>query len=218
VRFSYSGNSGVTIQNSLFVNSVADGLKLGAQMTARNNEFLDIYPHGHSDLHTDAIQILGGKSDVLVGNFIHGRCEQGIGAFDGTGSNTITDNVIVGCTAHSLVLGGDKPGSLLAHNTIVGSSTATIDCTSKAGDGPSTTSLVDNYASGGLQLSNGNGPCNPAKNTNNMFPGAESPNISGTPKFAGGASPTTYGGYRLADGSPGQGEADDGSDIGARIP
>jgi hypothetical protein len=219
VRFSYDGTSGVTIQNSLFKNSVADGLKLGAAMTARNNEFVDIYPHGHSELHTDAIQILGGTHDVLVANFIHGNCEQGIGAFDGTAANTITDNVVVGCTAHSMVLGGDKTGSLVAHNTIVGSDTATLDCTSKAGEGPSTTSLADNYATGGEELSNQNGPCTPTQNTHNMFPnGASSPNINGTPKFVGGTNPTTYAGYKLAAGSPGKGAADDGTDIGARIP
>jgi hypothetical protein len=220
VRFSYSGNSGVTIQNSKFVNSVADGLKLGAQMTARNNEFVDIYPHGHSELHTDAIQIYGGNHDVLVANFIHGHCEQGIGAFDGTSGNTITDNVVAGCTAHSMVLGGDKgPGSLVEHNTVVGSDTATLDCTSKAGEGPSTTALVDNIATGGEELRNGNGPCSPSQNTNNLLGSDVSgPNLLGLAQFVGGASPATYAGYRLAAGSPGKNAAHDGTDIGARIP
>jgi hypothetical protein len=220
VRFSYDGTSGVTIQNSLFRDSVADGLKLGAAMTARNNEFLNIYPHGHSELHTDAIQILGGTHDILVANFIHGGCEQGIGAFDGTSANTITDNVVAGCTAHSMVLGGDKNnGSMVEHNTIVGSSTATLDCTSKAGEGPSTTSLIDNYATGGEELANDNGPCKPTTNTHNMSPsGATGTNLNGTPKFIGGTNPTTYAGYQLAPGSPGKNAADDGTDIGARIP
>src|SRR4051794_15760660 len=49
VRFSYEGDSGVTIKNSLFENSLADGLKVGAQITARNNEFVNIYPWGHPE-------------------------------------------------------------------------------------------------------------------------------------------------------------------------
>ena len=41
--------------------------------------------------------------------------------------------------------------------------------------------------------------------------------IVGLPTFVGGASPTTYAGYRLAPKSRGSGNASDGLDRGARI-
>ena len=41
-------------------------------------------------------------------------------------------------------------------------------------------------------------------------------NITGTPVWAGGSSPTSYGGYHLAPGSPGKSAASDGTDIGIR--
>jgi hypothetical protein len=220
VRFSYSGNSGVTIENSLFRDMVADALKLGAQMKAIHNEFVNVYPHGHSELHTDAIQIFGGTNDVLIGNLVHGNCEQGIGAFDGTSGNTIEDNVVVGCTAHSMALMGDKnPPSLVAHNTIIGSSTAVINCTSKPGEGPSTTRIVDNIASGGIELTDGSDqPCTPSEDTHNMFrSGATGHDFNGIPQFVGGANPSTYAGFKLVPGSAGKKAASDGLDVGARI-
>jgi hypothetical protein len=225
IRFSYDGPSGVTIQNSLFENSVADGVKVGASGTAiMNTEFLNIYPFGHSELHTDAIQLCCGYSSgsnsgsgglTIVGNFIHGHCEQGLGAFDGTGNNVVQHNVIVGCTAHSLVLGGDKPGSTVEWNTVVGASNAVINCTSKSGEGPSTTAISNNFASGGLDLSS-SVPCSPSLDTHNMCGfGCSSPNFNGTPVFVGGASPTTYAGYALASTSPGYHSATDGGQVGA---
>jgi hypothetical protein len=207
--YTSSTPSGVTVKNSLFRDMSADGIQTGISMNILNNEFSNVQPTaagGNESIHTDAIQLYGATNTTIIGNLVHGGCEQGIGAFDGTAGNTIADNVVVGCTAHSLVLGGDKnPGSVVSHNTIIGSSTATIDCTSKAGEGPSTTTIVNNIASGGLELNNGNGPCHPAQDTNNLLgTGGKAPNLGGTPQFVGGSNSPTYGGFQLTPNSPGK--------------
>jgi parallel beta helix pectate lyase-like protein len=214
--------SGVTVENSLFRDMSADGIQTGSPMNIVGNEFSDVKPTaagGNESLHTDAVQLYGGTGVRIQGNFVHGGCEQGITAFDGTSGNTVEDNVIVGCTAHSLVMSGDKnPGSLVDHNTVIGTATAVINCSSKTGEGPSTTMITNNIASGGLELNDRSGPCQPAQNTNNLLgSGGHSPNFSGTPTFVGGANPTTYAGYQLAPGSRGKGAATDGLDVGARI-
>jgi hypothetical protein len=214
--------SGVTVENSEFRDMSADGIQTGSPMSILYNEFLNVQPNaagGNENLHTDGVQLFGGTDVYIIGNFVHGGCEQGIDAFDGTSGNTVEDNVIVGCTAHSLVMGGDKnPGSLVSHNTVIGSSTAVINCSSKPGEGPSTTSIVDNIASGGIELSDLGAPCQPTENTHNLL-GVDGrpPNLSGTPRFVGGANPTTYAGFQLASGSPGKNAATDGLDVGARI-
>lgn len=214
--------SGVTVENSEFRDMSADGIQTGSRLNILYNEFLNVQPNaagGNESLHTDGVQLFGGTDVSIIGNFVHGGCEQGIDAFDGTSGNTVEDNVIVGCTAHSLVMGGDKnPGSLVSHNTVVGGSTAVINCSSKPGEGPSTTSIVDNIASGGIELSDLGGPCQPTENTDNLLGvGGRPPNLSGTPRFVGGANPTTYAGFQLASGSPGKNAATDGLDVGARI-
>jgi len=110
------------------------------------------------------------------------------------------------------------PGSVVDHNTVIGDRAATIDCSSKPGEGPSTTSVINNIASGGLELGGGANRCRPARNSHNLFgAGGRSPNRHGRPSFVGGADPSSYFGYRLARGSRGLGDATDGLNVGARI-
>ena len=49
-----------------------------------------------------------------------------------------------------------------------------------------------------------------------MWSGAGSPNISGSPTFAGGADPTTWAGFELTSGSTGHAGGSDGADVGIR--
>ena len=62
--------------------------------------------------------------------------------------NTIEDNVIVGCSVHSLVTAADTPGSLVAHNTVIGA--GGVECGSKTGSPPSTTQIRDNILQDGI--------------------------------------------------------------------
>jgi len=58
--------------------------------------------------------------------------------------------------------------------------------------------------------------CKPSPNDHNMLSAANGQNFAGTPRFVGGAHPTTYAGFRLALGSLGTGRASDGRDVGLR--
>jgi hypothetical protein len=49
-----------------------------------------------------------------------------------------------------------------------------------------------------------------------MLSSASGQNLAGTPRFIGGAIPTSYDGFRLAPGSPGKNAASDGRDVGIR--
>jgi hypothetical protein len=211
------GAANVVIEGNLFRDMGADAIDPGSPATIIGNDFSNVNSTAKDPRHTDVIQIGGPGGEIIEGNFIHNGCIQGIDAFDGTANNTITDNVIVGCTVHSLVMAGDTPGSTVAHNTIVGSPGGSlIECGSKPGEGPSVTRIVNNISQGGIASSGV--PCKPSQDSHNMFfSGAASPNLNGMPRFVGGAHPTTYAGYALMQGSPGKGAADDGLDTGARV-
>jgi hypothetical protein len=222
VHLSYDADtpSGVTIQKSLFRDMSADGIRPGPAMTILDNEFARIDPlaaGGDDSLHTDAIQPLTGCSgttgSVIKGNYFHDG-EQAIGAFDGTCSMTIEDNVVQNFSAHQITLMGDRPGSSVRHNTIAGTGPRLIDCTSKTGFESSLTSIRDNIAESVLIFGATN--CKPSANDHNMLSAANGQNFAGTPGFVGGAHPTTYAGFRLAPGSPGRGRASDGLDVGIR--
>jgi hypothetical protein len=226
IRFSYDGPSFVTIQNTLVRNGDADGVKIGASHTVvQDSEFANITPSDPSQ-HTDAIQLCcgydaasdtGSGSVTIVRNYFHGS-EQAASAFDGTGRNVIEDNVVQGDNeAHWITLGGDRPASSVRHNTVVGANNR-IGCSSKPGTGPSLTAIRDNITrsielfSGGTQVA-----CQPSANDHNMLPSGGGANLAGSPVFVGGASPTSYDGFRLAPGSPGVGAASDGLDVGVRF-
>ena len=222
VHLNYSSDtpSGVTVENSLFRDMSADAIQHGPAMKILDNEFANIEPSaagGDESLHTDAVQPNSGCSgdtgSVITGNYFHDG-EQAIGAFDGTCAMTIEDNVIQNFSAHQITLMGDRPGSSVRHNTLVGSGPRIIDCASKADLPPSLTSIRDNIADG-ISLT---GPtnCSPSANDHNMLSSASDPNIAGTPQFIGGANPTTYTGFKLAPGSPGKHAASDRLDVGIR--
>jgi parallel beta helix pectate lyase-like protein len=213
--------SGVTVKNSRFSNDSSDGIQAGAAFTAVDNEFVNVFPAeagGNETLHTDAIQLFGASHSRIIGNFVHGLCEQGLGAFDGTSANTVEHNVIVGCTAHSLVMGGDAdPGSVIAYNTIVGNPAGSvIECGSKVGDPASTVSVLNNISRSGLLLAAPGPTCQPSQDTHNMFRlGAGVGDFNGQPIFVGGAEPNAFDGYKLAPNSPGYRKATDGGQVGA---
>lgn len=218
--------SNIQVNYNLFRDMGADGID-GGPGTIVGNEFSNVSSQRtpQDPRHTDVIQIGGSANggDVIEGSFVHNGCGQGIDAFDGTSSNVIKDNVIVGCAVHSLVLAGDTPASTVDHNTVVGApDSSLLECGSKPEEGPSVTEIQDNILQDGVGSSGV--PCQPSQNSHNMFfPGATltafagSGNFIGVAKFVGGASPASYADYALAPGSPGTSDATDGSNVGARV-
>ena len=185
------------IEWNLFTNIAADAIDVGDDGTILGNDFLNVYSPPSDPRHTDVIQWSSTSDhDVIVkGNFIANGCVQGLGAYDGTSNNTITDNVIIGCSPHSLVQAADT-GSLVAHNTVVGG--GGVECGSKTGSPPSTTKIQDNILQQGINW--GGVQCTPSVDNNNMsWPSYgqihSSSDFIGTPQFVGGSNPTTYAGY-----------------------
>ena len=157
--------SSTLINYNLFRDMGADGIDPGPGTTMIGNDFSNVNSDSTDPRHTDAIQF--GSDDVIEGNFVHNGCVQGIDAFDGATGNTIQDNVIIGCTAHSLVTMADAPGSLVAHNTVIGAGGE--ECGSKT-NAPSVTAIRDNILEQGINWSGV--ACTPSVDTRNMsWPG-----------------------------------------------
>ena len=205
------------VDYNLFRDMGADGIDAW-NSTIIGNDFIDVTGSNPNDpRHTDAIQF-GTPGNVMKGNFVDAPCTQGIAAYDGTTGNVIEDNVIAGCSIHSLVTAGDNPASLIAHNTVIGA--GGLECGSKTGSPPSTTQIRDNILQQGINW--GGVQCTPSVDSHNMSWPAfgqihSSSDFIGVPQFVGGSDPTTYAGYGLATGSPGKGRASDGGDVGARV-
>ena len=216
----------VLIKNCLFNNLTADGVKLsaGTGHTVQDCEFRDVNPHGGGN-HTDCIQQNGATGGTFVRNFFVGF-EQGIGIFDGTASNVITDNVLDNRpepAVHWITMGADNPASTVNHNTVWGDNSSgqypSIVVGSKPAMALSISSVKNNIIMGTFSTAGiaGGSDGVPTDNDHNMFSGATAPNIDGTPTFVGGASPDTYQGFKLTSGSAGRNAASDAADVGARI-
>ena len=116
---------------------------------------------------------------------------------------------------------GAAEGPTFVHNTLL-DVRASFD--SKQGD-PATTNadVRDNILTGlsEWKTSNGSG-CSGCSFSFNLFDDAGSAtgskNQIGAPVFTGGNNPSTWAGWALAAGSPGENAADDGMDMGAIKP
>jgi hypothetical protein len=209
--------SGVTVQYSLLAGGDSDGIQSGVGLNIVNNEFRDINQNGPN--HTDAIQLLGARGAVIRGNYIH-RSSTGIVAYDGLAGALIEDNVIdLPERPWGIELYSDD-GSIVRHNTLAYGSCdynlpcGQIDLNRKSSDDAGRgTVVVDNVAT---QISLQGGSSAAVRHHNLLRRGAAPGDIVGIPVFVGGASPTSWAGFRLAPGSPGKGAASDGADIGRR--
>lgn len=202
--------SGVTIRNSHFGNTFADGIRPDVNtVLIENNEF-----SGFADMdpyHTDPIQIYGGRRVTIRRNFFHDNAVAGnIGGWDGNDHNVIEDNVFVGGpnTGEAIAQLSDN-GSVIQHNTLVQGQCAynwhcgIINIDHKDTDPASMGTIVrDNITS-------------EIRDRDAVY--THDHNLmtdSAAPVYAGPT--TTYDGYRLAAGSPGVGAASDGSNAGIR--
>lgn len=210
----------ILVKNSLFTHSPGDGIQAGSSFTVTDSEFNVTNNGACGPCHTDSIQLYGGQANdgtgsTILRNYIHdgGTDSDGIVQFDGGGHNDIEDNVIAREQLFGMDLGNDT-GSKVIHNTIVVSNGRTgLDMTSKQKPGSQGAVLKDNVTPS-IALVGGSCNCTavPSVYSNNM-----GPQISGSPVFVGGTSPTTYAGFALAAGSPGKGKASDGLDVGIRV-
>jgi hypothetical protein len=212
------GTCGVTIQNSHFGGGgCSDGIQSGAPgIRILRNEFANL-TQGSCSQHVDPIHLWGADNALVEGNYIHDT-STGIVEFDCCQSGmTFRNNVVVNVSTgtQALNIGGD-PDDVVEHNTFVNvdfnPSYAGTTCTTNltfrnnvirngsvfngcAAIGKTATYLVNNF-----QL------------CSSTCAGANS--LSGSAVFVGGATPTTWAGYALANTSPGFTAGSDGQSMG----
>jgi hypothetical protein len=133
---------------------------------------------------------------------------------------TVTNNVFVkepGSAANEIMIGGGL-GDVFNHNTF-GSSNSDIRFGNPNGCGLSSNeTLTNNVLQGGINLTEGQSASGIAQDYN-LIPGGGVGvhTINATPQYVGGASPTTFSGFKLVAGSPGTNAASDGNNMGAPI-
>jgi len=208
--YNSSGQTGVTVENSLFSGGDTDGIQTGAPLTILNNVFTNLRSSSSDCNHTDSIQLYGGNDVVASGNLFYNDYD-GLVAFDGTAGNTITDNACYNIDRSVCITLYSDSGSVVNHNT-AGPGMNALEIDRKPGDDAGTGTVFENNV-GDFTQANGS---TLATDTNNLFSSAKAPNIAGKPSFAGGASPTTWAGYELTAASAGHAKATDGTDIGIR--
>lgn len=198
-------DSGVTIRNSLFEDTGADGITSGTGVVIENNLFRRVQS-SNPESHTDAIQGNGASHYTIRGNMIS-DCNDSAGVLIGTfGSvdNLIEHNVFSNCGND--LQANQVDGLTIRWNTIAaGIGTESIWCFNG-----SNVSLSDNVA--------GDYSCDGViSNTHNMFysQSVSAPNFTGAPVYTGGPAPTTFDGFCLAPLSPGYTGATDGGQVGA---
>jgi hypothetical protein len=219
LAYNQQAHSGVTISNSLFADGDSDGIQTGVGVNIIHNEFRNILEDGPN--HTDNIQLIDAPGAVVRGNWIHqtrSGSTQAITAFNGLDHGVIEDNVVdmswSGSRPWGIELQQDN-GSIVRHNTLVYSAGCAFNlpCGLIAIRAQSSgTTVVDNIAT----RVDVDSSTLAARHHNMLRQSAGSGDTTGTPAYSGGASPTTYDGFRLAAGSPGKNAASDGTDVGRR--
>lgn len=218
--------SGITIQNSEFKGGLSDGILNGSNGTRiLHNVFHDLLPGSPEGVHTDAIQLYGSSNTVIRGNYFY-DVPDAIMSPDGANHELIEDNVIAADPdgyPFAITLFADN-GSIIRHNTFPdGACTFNLRCGSvrvgaKDGDPHGHGTVIEDNILGEISLDESTATLAGESHNliaNDSVTGAG--DIRAVASYVGGAHPSTYAGYALAPGSPGEGNASDGLDRGARI-
>jgi hypothetical protein len=214
--------SGVVIANSVFSGGNSDGVRADANgVQILGNEFYGL--RDEDPFHTDPIQLYGGTRVVIRGNYFHDNAVSAqIMMADGGDHNVVEDNVIAGDGYTWAVTWYSDDGSTIAHNTFAdGTCNAGVRCGvvnvgAKAGMPPGRGTIIRDNVMGGI--SNGGGDQDStfvAERNLTALPTPGAGNVTAEPAFRGPLD--TYAGYALAPGSPGAGQASDGTDPGIRV-
>ena len=236
--------TGLTVENSVLVAPMDlwnpdRAVQDGAPMAFENNVVTGFVDHTESAScnHIDGLQWYSGTNGSTGGvTFTGNLCYDNYGcamAFDGTADNTITDNVCFDEETACINLYSDT-GSIINHNVMQTGGADPGDCNTmhdtsapiqscknssllingnKSGDRtPSGETYTNNISPGAANVESGS----LSTNTNNMWSGASSPNINGTPTYTGGTNPTTWAGFELTPTSTGHNGGNDGNDVGVR--
>jgi hypothetical protein len=220
-----SPGAAVTLENSYFANGDLDGIHFGGGSgdLVKDNFFANFCDRNVN--HTDNMQFEGGTQIAITGNYIYtpgptsstGCVAGGIDSYDGgTNGLLIKDNVIDTTRDWGIELYSDQ-NSTVVHNTVVyhsksysafNSGDGQIDIDRKSQDpAGSGTYVYDNV--GTVDFTNGS--------TGTADHNTDPSTVSYASACSSGCTygnGTVHDGYLLANGSPGVGAADDGSNDG----
>jgi hypothetical protein len=205
---------GVTISHNHFGGGgQSDGVQDGAYgVVIDGNEFDGIVQANGYTRHVDSIQLYGASHTTIVNNYLH-NFTTAIMAPDGGDHEVISNNVFInpGSTGSAIQF-GHQNSTTFTHNLVKNTD---VDAFVSSGDDDPNRSMVlrDNAMVNAAFVASGCSGCTNAYNLYTRNASGTSA-LTGTPRFAGGASPTTYAGWALASGSPGKGNASDGTDRG----
>jgi hypothetical protein len=226
-RLGLRGVIGVTVRNSTFAGNQTGNGGDGVQLTAGSsqnvigpgNVFSGIKQSsctGPSEPHCDPIQQFGASNNTITGNYFVGN-STGLMMNDGDGPLTVTHNVFVtdGEYPDQIVRACGSGTDVIEHNTFANGARV------RFGDSLGTCNSVtlrNNIITGGLSMQAGN-TCTGITSTYNLSASTltcnTSNNLTGSPTYTGGSSPSTWQGYRLTAGSTGKGNGSDSKDRGS---
>jgi hypothetical protein len=213
--------SGIVISHNLFQGGSPSGCSDGVQITGDAyqvqvlyNEFSGMKQGSCDPVHVDPIQFYGADAPIIRGNYFHGN-STGIMSAGANGQNgTFEDNVFTtdGEYPDQIVIGGTNCGTF-NHNTFDADATIRIGNINALGACTNAV-LTNNIIPSGLNLTEGQTTGTFTIDRNHGIGGTNQ--IVGTPTYVGGATPTTWAGWELTGGSPGENAGSDGQDIGTR--
>jgi hypothetical protein len=191
LEYGASTSSGVTVEHSLFSGGDTDGIQTGVSLVIKNNVFTNLRSPGSDCNHTDSIQGVGSPGVVVQGNLFYNDYDGAVD-FDGPSHWLVTDNVCYDVDRGACVtLYGDL-GSRVEHNT-AGPRMRVVELDRKPAERAGMGTVVTNNV-GPASVSDGSST---ATDAGNLYAGATGADINGIPRFAGGASPTSWSGFAL---------------------
>jgi hypothetical protein len=213
-------NNGVTISNNTFNGGgCADGIQVtgGANgITIGPGNSFQNYRQNSCAPHVDSFQLVDGSNVTITGNYFANDTIF-LGIYDGGSNLTVTNNIFnTGDSGIQNFQIGGVSTMIFSHNTIKKS---TMAIGTKAGNTPNNHWTVQNNIYDGSSLIDaGDQPgCNSVCTFSfNMFQsGARGTNnVSGSPTYTGGTTPSAWAGWQLANGSLGKSSGSDGADLG----
>jgi hypothetical protein len=216
VVFKNNHVSGTTISDGMGTK----GADCGTQFIGNEIEGILQSVCGGAD-HCDGFQDNGGSvNEVLDGNYFHNVSNCGL-ANDGTANLTYKNNVcVVKIGDSSFAMQWTGNGITFTHNTVIAPGLGTNIGNTAFGQSTNFIETDNIYNGGNFVLNPGQtiGGTGWLSDYNLCVGGCQGAHsISGAATFVGGASPTTYAGFGLTNGSLGHLAANDGTDMGIQL-
>ncbi len=207
--------NGVTVRDNKFHAIVGDGVQdSGSGTRIIHNDFFDLRKDDALGVHADPIQTWDGCCHLIQGNYFHDLPETSVLMMpDGIDRERITDNVVATSAPYPYTFTVfDDHQSVIRYNTLAWKTNCIFgnDC---GGIRMSTKFACPGNYSNGTKIDHNivgwiNQECGTtAVRASNLVASGSivGTEVRGTPTFVGGATPSTYCGYKLTATSAGQG-------------